>query len=231
VEIRQAVRTGLYDQAHMPTDQERFGVLKEQLEQAAEVLGQLPESAWPTPADRQRFERIFAYAQIVFQTTDSDLVSPAMLQQFSEALQQWIDAPDAIAGTSDPWRDRLLDGIARLPASRGRDIEQDIRRTDPSDPIGWPTNRGHPQMDDGIERSLTNQAIVRVAANSRHRSGDAALGHGACFAQDPGVWDGAQPLLPRTSRGSRQRRCAGFCIRIVGVAQSCCRRWLSARRR
>jgi hypothetical protein len=63
----------------MSTDQERFGALKEQLEQAAKVLAQLPGSAWPTPTDRQQFEHIFAYAQIVFQTTDPDLVSPAVL--------------------------------------------------------------------------------------------------------------------------------------------------------
>lgn len=127
MEIRQAVRIGLHDQAHMSTDQEQVGILEEQLEQAVDVLGQLPESAWPTPADRQRFERIFAYAQIVFQATDPDLVGPAVLQQLSEALQQWIEGPEAIVGTSDPWRDRLLDGIARLPASRGRDIEQEVK--------------------------------------------------------------------------------------------------------
>jgi hypothetical protein len=107
--------------------EDRLDALRKQAERAAEVASDLDQGAWSSPDWHKQAEGILAYARLVLQATDAELVSPAIYDSLSARLQEWIDSPGQFAADRDAWCNQILEGLAQLPVGRGRDVEQQVK--------------------------------------------------------------------------------------------------------
>lgn len=112
----------------MSANDDRLKDLDAQADGALVALRELSRDAWPDTATRQQLEGLLAYTQLVLRSSDADLVIPAVAQRLSALLQEWAERPAFFAATPDPWREQLINSLAALPTSRGRDFEQLAKR-------------------------------------------------------------------------------------------------------
>jgi hypothetical protein len=106
---------------------EQLERLQERAEEASEHIGHIEEAQWPDVNSRSRLREVLAYVQLVLASTDGALVAPALTQELEESLGAVVNAPQQVFETFPSWLDTLLARVARLPTSRERDIEQEVK--------------------------------------------------------------------------------------------------------
>jgi hypothetical protein len=107
---------------------EQLESLRRRAEEVAEQTREFQEGMWPDKGSRRRLEDVLAYVQLVLDNTDGALVAPALIQELDASLAAIIDTPGQVYAEFETWLSSLLDRLARLPVSRGRDVEQQVKR-------------------------------------------------------------------------------------------------------
>lgn len=107
---------------------DRLQQLRDEAERGIEGLAQLSddERAGDTEAV-VRLEHALAYAGLVLEGTDGELVSETAFQAVSEQLVQICGNPAGAIANAPNWGDGLLDAISRLPGARDQDVAQAAR--------------------------------------------------------------------------------------------------------
>jgi len=102
--------------------------LQEVAARALQQSGQLGQM-WPDAESRERLVEVLVYAQLVIAGSDGALVSDSAGSSLQATLNELVDSPEAIALGFEPWLERLLDQLGRLPVAHGRDFEQRAKDT------------------------------------------------------------------------------------------------------
>jgi phage-related protein len=105
---------------------DRLKDLREHAKDARNETARIEES-WPDDATRKRFESVLAYATVVLEATDADLVSEAAADEIRAALYRISTDATSVPANADSWSEAVLDGLAKLPVSRGREVEQAVK--------------------------------------------------------------------------------------------------------
>lgn len=133
--------------------------MKQLLETAVRAVGRaskLDESEWSDSESRNRLQEVVAYAELVIEGSDGALVSHAAESSLEATLLELVDAPQQVAVESEPWMERLLDQLGRLPRAQGRDFEQAAKKRSEDLPaVGTETafdSRGRSSHDERGDR-------------------------------------------------------------------------------
>ena len=106
---------------------EQLKRLQVRAEEASEHIDLIEEDQWPDTSTRDRLREVLAYVRLVLGRTDGALVAPTLVQELEESLGAVVSAPQQVFETFTSWLDTLLARVARLPGSRERDIEQEVK--------------------------------------------------------------------------------------------------------
>lgn len=107
---------------------DRKKALRSQLTDAQRAISKLPrEEREPYNDPLKRIEGVLAYAALVVQRTDAELISDAAYSELSNPLAAVIASPGAAGPNSGVWSNQILDAAARFPAARDREVEQKLR--------------------------------------------------------------------------------------------------------
>jgi phage host-nuclease inhibitor protein Gam len=112
----------------MSEQEDRLKNLREHVKDAHDELNALDSEELKAHASAlKRLEGVIAYAAVVLETTDPDLVSTNTGQTIQNAAVNI--ANQAITALQDPetYGGALLDAIALLPVAKGRDVEQQVK--------------------------------------------------------------------------------------------------------
>jgi hypothetical protein len=102
---------------------DKMAGLREVAERALQQSGQLGQT-WPDAESRERLVDVLTYTQLVIAGSDGALVSDSAGSNLQATLNELVDAPEQVALGFEPWLERLLDHLGRLPAVHGHDFEQ-----------------------------------------------------------------------------------------------------------
>jgi hypothetical protein len=111
----------------MSTYEDRLRHLQEHAKDAHNETSGRDDVVWPDEATKRRFEGVIAYARVVLEATDPELVSDTASNALVSALSQISNNATAVPPNADVWGGAVLDALAQLPISRGREIEQAIK--------------------------------------------------------------------------------------------------------
>lgn len=106
---------------------QRVAALRDRARAAQEHIADVPEAEWTDSDVRERFESVLAYAQSVLEATDGALLSAAASNAVDAVLTEAVNDPSTILADAESWGDRVLDALAPLPVSRGREVEQVVK--------------------------------------------------------------------------------------------------------
>jgi hypothetical protein len=106
---------------------EKIKTLLEIAGHAVDRASELDESMWPDPESRKRLREVLGYAQLVIACSDGALVSHSAGSSVEATLTELVNAPEQIATEFEPWMERLLDQLTRLPVAQGRNFEQQAK--------------------------------------------------------------------------------------------------------
>jgi hypothetical protein len=113
----------------LSTYDDRVDVLRQQVADAAGALDAVSQDQRePYKEHVERLEHVLAYAALVIERTDAELVSDAALNELSAPLTAITADPGATPPNAAGWGNQLLDAAARFPASRDRELEQRLRK-------------------------------------------------------------------------------------------------------
>lgn len=108
---------------------DRLDALRERAKQAQDRIAEVADADWRDAEVRERFVGVLAYAQSVLEATDAALLSATASSAVDGPLSEIAGDPATAVANAESWGDRLLDALAALPVSRGRDVEQTVKDT------------------------------------------------------------------------------------------------------
>lgn len=85
------------------------------------------EEREPYKAELERLDKVIAYAAVVLDATDPELISANAFTAVQAAASAISNNPLTALQTAEAYGDALLDAVAQLPAARDRDIEQQVK--------------------------------------------------------------------------------------------------------
>ncbi len=101
--------------------------LRTGIRQAEDALRSLDRSQREqNPGAVARLEKTLAYAAVVAERTDSDILSDEALQGLISALGEIANNPQAVAAVPPPHHQALLRWLAYFPLTQDREVEQSI---------------------------------------------------------------------------------------------------------
>jgi hypothetical protein len=110
--------------------EDRAKSLRSQIDDAEDVLGDLPEDQRAPFADEvKRLEGVLAYVKLAVGRTAPELISDSALNEISALLSQITGNPAGAASIAPSLSSQLIDVSARLPAASDRASEQRARDT------------------------------------------------------------------------------------------------------
>jgi hypothetical protein len=112
----------------MSEHEERFENIRGHVKDAHDELHALDEEArQPYKAELERLDKVIAYAALVLDGTDPELISVNVHTAVEAAASAISDNPLTALQTAEAYGNALLDAVAQLPAARDRDIEQQVK--------------------------------------------------------------------------------------------------------
>lgn len=85
------------------------------------------EEREPYEAELERLDRVIAYAAVVLDAADADMISLNAFQSVQTAASNISNNPLAALQSAESYGDALLDAINYIPVARGRDLEQQVK--------------------------------------------------------------------------------------------------------
>lgn len=200
---------------------DRVQQLRESAELATKGLAELSEDQRVGDDEAiARLEHAIAYAGLVIETTDGELISESAFQALSNELIQIHGNPVAAIANASNWGDTLLDGVSRLPTARGNDVAQAVREAAANYQRSV-QQRLHSLGGDieavQVKASEVDAAVDTSAAAMEGRLNEVAEGfraklaeHDSAIATERSLIDGAKTAQAETFRGAQADRDESF---------------------
>src|SRR6478735_8244802 len=110
------------------SDDARLEALRSGIRQAQEALDSLePAQREQAPEPFERLTAALDYGLMVVEETDATLLGQGVHGELVATLGEIAGNPANAAVQADPYADRLLDGLSRLPPAQGRALDQTLR--------------------------------------------------------------------------------------------------------
>lgn len=107
--------------------EDRLNALKESARATQDSVAAVADDVFPDGEMRVRFEEVLAFARTVLDATDAALLTSTVSGAVETVLSEIAANPAVAAENPEPFGDRLLDSLAALPVTRGRDVEQVVK--------------------------------------------------------------------------------------------------------
>jgi hypothetical protein len=112
----------------MSEQQERLKHIREHVNDAHDELHALDEAERkPYQSELKRLDEVIAYAAVVLDATDAELLSTNAFQAIRTAASNISNHALSALQNAESYGDGLLDAIALLPVARGREVEQQVK--------------------------------------------------------------------------------------------------------
>lgn len=107
---------------------DRKSALVSGIEQAQEALGQLDkQQRKQQQADLRRLEGGLAFARLTVEGTQGELLAEGVRSELIALLGEIANNPQQAAANPAGFHDRLMQSLSGLPATQGRDLEQEAK--------------------------------------------------------------------------------------------------------
>jgi hypothetical protein len=111
----------------MSERQDRLKNIREHVKDAHDELHLLDEEGKSYQSELKRLDEVLAYAAVVLDATDAELLSTSAFQAIQTAASNISHHASTALQNAESYGDALLDAVALLPVARGRDVEQQVK--------------------------------------------------------------------------------------------------------